>query len=173
MSCKRKSFSSHKEEIMADTTNSRIDPSHQGVRAFQEAVQTAASLQQDSVKHLQLLGNVALPVWQTTAQTVVHEMVALAQMSTEETLQAMERNLRASMELWQESFDVRPEEGEPKMQDKITGIWKTMMKIVHTNTEAAARANQRLVEAWAHVGRVACAVQSDAARRATKTVQAT
>ena len=115
----------------------------QAMQPFQEVVQAAAQLQEQSVKALQeMLSGMGLPAWQKTAQVVVNDVMAVTEKNTEVSLEATKQNLRTSMELWWKAFDPRLDEPQPAMQDGTMGFWQTLVGLLHTNAEAVTQANE-------------------------------
>ena len=131
---------------MADVASIANESFSQAMQSFQEVVQTAAKLQEESVKGLQeMLGGLATPTSQkwTKVQAITNDLVALAQKNTEDTLQAMEQNLRTGMELWQKALETPRDNPAANVQDRTMAPWQTMLGILHTNTETILRANRR------------------------------
>jgi hypothetical protein len=145
---------------MADMASIASESFDHAMRSFQEVVQTATKLQEESVKGLQeMLSAAALPAWQKRAQGVVNDIMAVAQTNTDETLQAMEQNLKTGMELWQKAFESRPDKPQTNVQEGTIGFWQTMAGLLRTNTETMMRANSRIVTTWMELGKMANVAQ--------------
>ena len=162
---------------MSDMKNVAVESSNQAMQSFQEAVQAAAKVQEESIKGLHGVFNVALPAWQKAAETaevVVRDMMAVARKNTEETLQAMGQGLKMGMNFWQKALEGRPEQAQPgKIQCEMEGFWKTIAHVTQANTEMMTRTNQRVMEAWLQVGKMAGDAQAEQSKRIAEAAQAT
>ena len=145
---------------MADMASVASESFDHAMRSFQEVVQTATKLQEESIKGLQeMLSVAALPAVQKRAQVAVNDIMAVAQKNADETLRAMEQNLKKGIDLWQKTFESHPDKPRANVQEGIMEFWQTVAGILRTNTETMMRANSRIVKTWVELGRTANGAQ--------------
>ena len=133
---------------MVDVASSASESFEQAVRPFREIVENATKFHLEFFKGCQeMLGAAALPAWQKKAQAVVNNMIDVAQTNADETLQAMEQNLRTGMELWQKAF-ITNADGPADGREEAAGFWQQMAGLLRTNTETMLRTNSRLGNTW-------------------------
>jgi hypothetical protein len=145
---------------MGDTAYTAKESFDEAMGSYQDVVQTAARLQQEFVKGLREMFNVAgVPAWQQKAQAAADNIVNVAQINTEDSLQAIERNFKAGMGLWQKAFEFRPDQPQGEVQqnirDETLGFWQAMMGLLRTNTETLIGMNKRIVNTWMELGNLA------------------
>ena len=138
------------------TTNQESELFGQATKSFESAIQAGLQLQEESVKFIaDVLNDIGSPQkWQKQIHTVMNEVIITSQKNMDEAVQVMNENAKTSMELLQKTFESRPADTK-EAQSRTLEVWKTTLSVLQRNAEVAARANNRLVEAWTEVAKKA------------------
>ena len=138
------------------TTNQASELFGQAAKSFESAIQTGLKLQEESIKFLaEMLNDLGSPQkWQKKTQAVMNEVITTSQKNMDEAVQVMNENAKTSMELLQKTFETRPADVK-EAQSRTMEVWETTLSVLRRNTEAAARANTRLVEGWTEMAKKA------------------
>jgi hypothetical protein len=146
----------------------------QATKSFESAIETGLKLQEESVKFItDMLNDLGSPQkWQKKSQAVMNEIITSSQKNMDEAVQVMNENAKTSMQLLQKTFETRPADAN-EAQSRTLELWETTLGVLRRNTEAAVRANSRLVEAWSEMAKKVNGEQMDRmAEMAHKATQA-
>jgi anionic cell wall polymer biosynthesis LytR-Cps2A-Psr (LCP) family protein len=139
---------------MATNNHAASEIFGQATRSFESAIQTGLKLQEDSVRFMtDMLNDIGSPQkWQQKTQAVMNEIISSSQKNMDEAVQVMNENAKTSMDLLQKAFQSRPADTN-EAQSRTLELWESTLGIVRRNSEAALRANTRIVEAWTEMAK--------------------
>jgi hypothetical protein len=128
----------------------------QAAKMFENALQAGISVQRESSKWFnETLSAFRSPQqWQTRNRAVVDQAWSLVRKSTDDALETLNANAKASLDLLDKAFQSRMPESDSEAQARSREAFETAIGSLRRNTEVIVHANTRLLECWSRMAEI-------------------
>ena len=136
----------------------------QAVQNYEQALKTGVRLQEECGKCLtNFFKQTAGPQdWQKAAVSTMNEAFPVAQKNIKETIDLIEQNSCASLELLKRGAETLQSTSMADGQSRVQELWQTSLDLLQKNTQAIMQSSGRLAETWTQFVRKNTAAASPA-----------
>jgi hypothetical protein len=123
------------------------------LKSFEEAVQCALRLQNDSTKFWTSLAEKGtLPSeWQEKAREYAKQAIPATQENVEELLRLIEGNSRASLDFLQKAVEASDSRTIEEAQSRTRELWESSLQSLRANAQAVVQANAKAMSYWSRI----------------------
>ena len=140
---------------MTSPTHSSDDFFRQAIHAWESSAEAGVRMQEECAKWVRQMfcESSTLSDWYNKSQSAMSETIAKSQENVDEAIRLMNQQAETSVRLIQKALEAHDSEPGGDPQAKLRQWWQEALEAMRTNSQAALKANSRILATWSDLAR--------------------